>query len=72
MTKVYLSYVPGLCLWFLTHSSPNPWNFLSNKSLFFMIFGLLSSVPEKLQSHKGEMYIVLSLTSPFPLQLGLC
>ena len=29
MTKIYFSYVFGLCPQFLPHSSPNPWNFLS-------------------------------------------
>lgn len=49
MTKIYFSYIFGLYPQFLTHSSQNPWNFLSNNSngvYFVIIFGLLSLVPE--------------------------
>lgn len=49
MTKIYFSYIFGLYPQFLTHSSQNPWNFLSNNSngvYFVVIFGLLVLVPE--------------------------
>jgi len=29
---IYNKYVFGICLWFLAHCFPNPWNFLRNKS----------------------------------------
>ena len=48
MTKIYFSYIFGLYPQFLTHSSQNPWNFLSSNSngvCFVTIFGLLSSGP---------------------------
>lgn len=51
MTKVSFSriYVFSFNPGFLAHSSPNPWNFLSNKAnrtSFVIIFAPLSSVPE--------------------------
>ena len=41
----YFSQIFAHRLHFLAHSSPNPWNFLSDKSNG-IVFGLLSSVPE--------------------------
>lgn len=32
MTKIYFSYMFGLCPSFLSHRSPKPWNFPSDKS----------------------------------------
>ena len=32
MTKVYFSYIVGLCPHFLAYSSPSSWNFLSVES----------------------------------------
>ena len=49
MTKIYFSYMFGLHLQFLAHSSQNRWNFLSYKSdgsIFVITFDLLSQVPE--------------------------
>ena len=47
--KIYFSYIFGLCPQFLTHSSPNSWNFFrdkSNGSTFCYSIWSLSSVPE--------------------------
>lgn len=32
MTEIYFSCVFDLCPWFLAHSSPDPWDFLSIES----------------------------------------
>lgn len=69
MTKTYFSYIFGLCTQFLTHSSQNHWNFLSDKSYgnsFITTFGLFTPVIESLQSHKSETGVLLFITSPFP------
>ena len=58
----------GLLAKFLANSSLNPWNILSDKSIFcYNIWFLVLSSWN--QSHKGEMDVLLLLTSPFQLQL---
>lgn len=47
--------------------------FLENQEqcrFFLIMVSLLSSVPRKLQNHKGEMGVLLFITSPLLPQLG--
>ena len=43
MTKIYFSYTVGLHPQFLDYRYPNPWNFLSNGSIFCYIWSLVLS-----------------------------
>ena len=61
--------------WFLALSSPNPWNFLndkSNGSIFYCNIWFWHQFLKMLQRYRGEMGVLLFTTSPFPLHLGLC
>ena len=73
MTKMYFSYLFGLCPHFLAHSSPNPRSFLSGKSSG-SIFGYIvwSLVLNSSRSIRVKEYLVvhnkpLSTTSEFML-----
>lgn len=73
ITKLYSSYIFGLCPEFLAFNSQNPWNFLSNKSNGRIFSSNIWSSPQflkSLQSYKVEISVLLFITSPFPPQLG--
>lgn len=67
--EIYFSCVFGLCPEFLAYKSPNPWNFLSSRALgtfFFLLYLVFSpQFLKRLQSHKGEMSVLLYVTCPF-------
>lgn len=68
--NIFLRYSWSLWLYIWSHiylvpNSPNSWNFLNSNSSgsFVTILGLLSSVPEILQSHSLEMVDLVEITS---------
>ena len=71
MTKMYFSYLFGLCPHFLAHSSPNPWSFLSGKSSR-SIFCYIWSPVLSAWNHFRAIKVKLTQKKAFLTQLGLC